>query len=39
MKFDKVLLDHRSGGKISHRLTTDLMLPVFGCDYPRGGGC
>lgn len=29
MKSDKILLDHGSGGKISHRLTTDLMLPVF----------
>ena len=29
MNFDKVLLDHGSGGKISHRLTTDLLLPVF----------
>jgi hydrogenase expression/formation protein HypE len=26
---DKILLDHGSGGKISHRLTTDFMLPVF----------
>ena len=30
MKPDKVLLDHGSGGKISHHLTTDLLLPVFG---------
>jgi len=29
MKTDKILLDHGSGGKISHRLTTDLLLPVF----------
>ncbi len=29
MKFDKILLDHGSGGKISHSLTTDLLLPVF----------
>lgn len=29
MKADKILLDHGSGGKISHHLTTDLMLPVF----------
>ena len=29
MKSDKILLDHGSGGKISHRLTTDLLLPVF----------
>jgi len=29
MKFDKILLDHGSGGKISHRLTTDMLLPVF----------
>jgi len=29
MKNDKILLDHGSGGKISHQLTTDMMLPVF----------
>jgi hydrogenase expression/formation protein HypE len=29
MKFDKILLDHGSGGKISHGLTTEMMLPVF----------
>jgi len=29
MKNDKILLDHGSGGKISHRLTTDMLLPVF----------
>jgi len=29
MKTDKILLDHGSGGKISHHLTTDLLLPVF----------
>ena len=29
MNYDKILLDHGSGGKISHRLTTDLLLPVF----------
>ena len=29
MKFDKVLLDHGSGGKISHSLTIDLLLPIF----------
>ena len=29
MKSDKILLDHGSGGKISHGLTTDLLLPVF----------
>jgi hydrogenase expression/formation protein HypE len=29
MKTDKILLDHGSGGKMSHRLVTDLMLPVF----------
>ncbi len=29
MKPEKILLDHGSGGKISHRLTTDLLLPVF----------
>jgi len=26
---DKILLDHGSGGRISHRLTTDMLLPVF----------
>jgi len=29
MKTDKILLDHGSGGKISHGLTKDMMLPVF----------
>ena len=29
MKKEKILLDHGSGGKISHQLTTDIMLPVF----------
>jgi hydrogenase expression/formation protein HypE len=29
MKADKVLLDHGSGGKISHRMTQDLLLPAF----------
>jgi len=29
MKFDKILLDHGAGGRVSHRLTNDLMLPVF----------
>jgi hydrogenase expression/formation protein HypE len=29
MKTDKILLDHGSGGKISHRLTTDMLLPIF----------
>lgn len=29
MKSDKITLDHGSGGKISHRLTTDMLLPVF----------
>ena len=29
MKTDKILLDHGSGGKISHHLTTDVLLPVF----------
>ncbi len=26
---DKILLDHGSGGKISHRLTQELLLPAF----------
>jgi len=29
LKSEKVLLDHGSGGKISHRMTTRMMLPVF----------
>jgi hydrogenase expression/formation protein HypE len=29
MKFDKILLDHGSGGKISHHLTRELILPIF----------
>ncbi|NNL76022.1 MAG: hydrogenase expression/formation protein HypE [Desulfobacterales bacterium] len=29
MKSDKILLDHGSGGKISHHLTRDMLLPVF----------
>ena len=29
MKTDTILLDHGSGGKISHQLITDLMLPIF----------
>lgn len=29
MKPDKILLDHGSGGKISHRLTKDMLLPIF----------
>ncbi|MBT8358553.1 MAG: hydrogenase expression/formation protein HypE [Deltaproteobacteria bacterium] len=29
MDTDKILLDHGSGGKISHSLTTDILLPVF----------
>jgi len=32
MKTDKILLDHGSGGRISHSLTKDLMLPVFDND-------
>ena len=30
MKSDRILLDHGSGGKVSHALTRDLLLPVFG---------
>jgi hydrogenase expression/formation protein HypE len=30
MTFDKITLDHGSGGKIAHALTTDLLLPRFG---------
>jgi len=29
MKIDKILLDHGSGGKISHRLINEIMLPIF----------
>jgi hydrogenase expression/formation protein HypE len=29
MKPDKILLDHGSGGKISHDLTTGMLLPIF----------
>jgi hydrogenase expression/formation protein HypE len=29
MKTDKILLDHGSGGKISHQLTADVLLPAF----------
>ena len=29
MNLDKVLLDHGSGGKIAHELTTQLLLPMF----------
>lgn len=29
MKNDKILLDHGSGGKISHRMTKEMLLPVF----------
>ncbi|MBC2709842.1 MAG: hydrogenase expression/formation protein HypE [Desulfosarcina sp.] len=29
MKPDMILLDHGSGGKISHRLTANLLLPAF----------
>ena len=29
MKEDKILLDHGSGGKISHRLIVDTILPLF----------
>ena len=29
MKHDKILLDHGSGGKISHRMTKDMLLPAF----------
>ena len=29
MKTDRILLDHGSGGKMSHSLTLDMMLPAF----------
>jgi hydrogenase expression/formation protein HypE len=30
MKTDQILLDHGSGGQLSHRLVHDVILPVFG---------
>jgi hydrogenase expression/formation protein HypE len=30
MSFDTITLDHGSGGRIAHALTTDLLLPRFG---------
>ncbi|MCP4688824.1 MAG: hydrogenase expression/formation protein HypE, partial [Desulfobacterales bacterium] len=30
MKTDKILLDHGSGGRMSHDLTKNVLLPVFG---------
>jgi hydrogenase expression/formation protein HypE len=30
METEKILLDHGSGGKISHSLTQEILLPVFG---------
>jgi hydrogenase expression/formation protein HypE len=29
MKDDKIMLDHGAGGRISHNLITDIMLPLF----------
>jgi len=29
MTTQKILLDHGSGGKMSHRMTTDMLLPIF----------
>jgi hydrogenase expression/formation protein HypE len=29
MNYDKILLDHGAGGKLSHELTTTVLLPVF----------
>ena len=29
MKIDKILLDHGSGGKMSHQLITGMILPIF----------
>jgi hydrogenase expression/formation protein HypE len=29
MNYDKILLDHGAGGKLSHELTTTVFLPVF----------
>jgi hydrogenase expression/formation protein HypE len=30
MKSESILLDHGAGGKLAHRLTTELMLPILG---------
>jgi hydrogenase expression/formation protein HypE len=48
MKFDKILLDHGSGGKVAHSFTTELLLPMFdnpmlaqlhdGAIFESGGG-
>jgi hydrogenase expression/formation protein HypE len=48
MKSDKILLDHGSGGKVAHGLTTELLLPMFdnpmlaqlhdGAIFESGGG-
>lgn len=29
MTDDRIMLDHGSGGKVAHRLTADLLLPIF----------
>jgi hydrogenase expression/formation protein HypE len=29
MAFDKILLDHGSGGRVAHQLTTEVLLPMF----------
>ena len=29
MKTDKILLDHGSGGKMAHQLTTEVLMPMF----------
>ncbi len=29
MKTDKILLDHGSGGKMAHQLTTEILMPLF----------
>ena len=29
MNSEKILLDHGAGGRMSHQLTTDILLPVF----------
>lgn len=29
MKTDKILLDHGSGGKMAHQLTTEVLMPLF----------
>ena len=36
MKQEKILLDHGAGGKLSHQLTMELLLPVFDSPLLKG---